>query len=142
MLYAGGVLAAILAEVLVPTTLGLPSWVGVIGLVAGLAFDASAMAAFHRARTNILPHRPADRLVTSGPYALSRNPIYLGNTIAVVGLAVLVSSLWMLGAAVLAAVLTHHLAILREEEHLSARFGPAWEAYARRVPRWLGPIRA
>ncbi|MDX1717154.1 MAG: methyltransferase, partial [Anderseniella sp.] len=37
------------------------------------------------ARTNILPHRAADRLVTHGPFALTRNPIYVGNTIAMLG---------------------------------------------------------
>lgn len=141
ILYGGLALIAAGLEALAPTELGLPRLVGLVPFLLGLGFDLSAMLAFRRARTNILPHRAAERLVTTGPYAISRNPIYVGNTFIVLGIAILLSSLWMAAAAILAAVLTRHLAILREEEHMSARFGAAWDAYARKVPRWLGPVR-
>lgn len=108
-------------------------------LVAGFGFamDVWAMTVMVRARANILPHRPAGGLISWGPFAFTRNPIYLGNTIALFGLGIAFSG-WFLLAAPLAAFATHHLAILREEEHLKRRFGIAWVAYSSRVPRWIG----
>lgn len=108
----------------------------------GLGLDLWSLATLHRARTNILPHRAADHLVTQGPYALSRNPIYLGNTLLVLGLGLALANGWMMAAALGAAVATDRLAARREEAHLAARFGAAFEAYRARVPRWIGPVRA
>jgi protein-S-isoprenylcysteine O-methyltransferase Ste14 len=91
-----------------------------------------------RQHANILPHRAATALVTSGPFALSRNPIYLGNTIAMAGAGLAFANPWFLPAALLAAVAVTRLAIRREEAHLAARFGAAWDAYSQRTARWFG----
>ena len=107
----------------------------------GIALDAAAMLAMRRARTNILPHRGADRLVTGGIFALTRNPIYVGNTLLLGGVGVALASAWMVAGALLAAWLVDRLAIRREERHLSARFGTAYAAYVARVPRWIGMRR-
>lgn len=141
LLYVGAVVVALLVNGLAPLRLGLPHGLREAApalIVAGLAFDFSAIFTMRRARTNILPHRAADRLVDWGPFAYSRNPIYLGNTIAVIGIALALDHLWMLIAAFVAAALTQRLAIRREEAHLEARFGDAWRDYARRTPRWFG----
>lgn len=104
---------------------------------AGVALDITAALAFRRHRTTILPHRAASALITEGPFARSRNPIYVANTLLVAGAGLLLGIAWLVLAALLAAVLTHRLAILREERHLAARFGREWDAYAARTPRWL-----
>jgi protein-S-isoprenylcysteine O-methyltransferase Ste14 len=75
--------------------------------------------------------------VTRGPFALSRNPIYLGEALILSGLAGIESSAGYAAAAALFVILVTRLAIVREEAHLAARFGAAWEAYAGRVRRWL-----
>ena len=111
---------------------------GTITMLLGLGLDVYAMVEMRRLRANILPHRAATALVTTGPFALSRNPIYLGNTILVLGAALVLGNPWFLAAAVVAAVLVEVLAIRREEKHLAARFGAAWEAYVQRTPRWIG----
>lgn len=119
-------------------------WLRITGIgfaAIGIVLDVSAMLAMRRARTNILPHRGADQLVTGGVFALTRNPIYLGNTLLLVGVGLVLSSAWMLAAALVAAVLVDRLAIRREERHLAARFGPAFVDYAARVPRWIGVRR-
>lgn len=105
---------------------------------AGIAVDVAAMLAMRRARTNILPHRGADRLVTDGVFAFTRNPIYVGNTLLLAGVGLALPSGWMVAGAWLAALLVDRLAIRREERHLSARFGPAYADYVARVPRWIG----
>ena len=118
----------------------LPRLFGYLVACTGLALDLAAMAALHRHRANILPHRAATALVTSFPYTRSRNPIYLGNTLLLAGFAFIAADAWFLLAAAAMAQAVAMLAIRREEAHLAAKFGPAWAAYAARTPRWLGPI--
>ena len=145
MIYAAAVLAAVALDRVAPLTFEIPMAVrglGVVLIVGGLGLDFSAIFTMRRARTNIMPHRAADRLVDWGPFALTRNPIYFGNAVAVVGVAIAVSDAWFLVAAFAAAALTERLAIRREEAHLELRFGDAWRAYAKRTPRWFGWGRA
>ena len=110
---------------------------GIAAILAGLGLDVATMVTMRRARANILPHRAATALVTGGPFALSRNPIYLGNTMMLGGAGLAFANAWFLLAAWMAARLVTVLAIQREEAHLASRFGAAWDAYARRTPRWL-----
>lgn len=112
--------------------------VGLVVVAAGLALDVSAMIEMRRARTNILPHRPADRLVTTGIFRWSRNPIYLGNVIFVLGLSAIVENAWLVPVAALVALTTYRLAIRREEDHLRTRFFLQFDRYAARTGRWWG----
>lgn len=111
---------------------------GVVLALAGIALDVAAMRMMHRAQTNVLPHRGAQHLVTDGVFAISRNPIYLGNALLMTGVALAMHWPWLLACALLAAALVEWLAIRREERHLAARFGDAFADYTRRVPRWIG----
>ena len=122
-----------LAPVTMPASL---VWPGAALLCGGLVLDVWAMWTMYQARTNILPHRAADTLVTHGPFSWMRNPIYVGNTIAVTGLGLALQNGWLPVAALAAAGFTHTLAVLREEAHLKAKFGSAWDGYAARVKRW------
>ena len=124
-----------------PSSLRLLRITGAAIAATGIALDVAAMLAMRRARTNILPHRGADRLVTDGVFALTRNPIYVGNTLLLAGLGVALPSAWMVAGALLAALLVDRLAIRREERHLSARFGRPYADYVARVPRWIGVRR-
>ena len=133
---------AIAAGQLIPTSTILPASpaleiAGVVVMLAGLGFDITAMMTMWRHNANILPHRAATALVTTGPFALSRNPIYLGNTLLLAGAGLAFGNAWLLVAAVASAWLVSHLAIRREEAHLAIRFGAAWHDYTRRTPRWL-----
>jgi protein-S-isoprenylcysteine O-methyltransferase Ste14 len=109
-----------------------------VGLgAAGLLLMLWGGATFLRARTPVLPVRPARQMVTGGPYRLTRNPMYLGMTGAYLGLAVLLNQAWPV--VVLPAVLgiLDRFVVRREEAHLHARFGEEYDAYRRRVRRWL-----
>lgn len=110
---------------------------GFVVLAAGFAVDCSAMLTMRRNHANILPHRAATTLVTTGPFSVSRNPIYLGNTVMLLGAAAAFANLWFVAAAPCAAFAVTHLAIRPEERHMHWMFGAAWGDYARRVPRWL-----
>ncbi len=113
-------------------------WLLGLGLMgAGIGLDLAAIITMRRAQTNILPHRPADKLLTHGVFNFSRNPIYLGNTLLVLGAAGVFQNGWFAVVALLAAIAVHFLAIKREEQHLALKFGPSWDDYARRTPRWV-----
>lgn len=75
-------------------------------------------------------------LVTAGAYAVSRNPMYVGWSGAVLGLAAIRRNAWLLAAWLLATRALHD-EVLDEEARLSRRFGHSYDAYLRRVPRYL-----
>lgn len=110
---------------------------GLCGLCAGVALEIVTALTFRRHRTTILPHRGASALITEGPFARSRNPIYVGNTLLMLGAGLLAGIAWFLPLGLAAAFTVQKLAIEREERHLAARFGADWDAYAARTPRWL-----
>ncbi len=107
-------------------------------MATGLGLDLAAIRTMRRHRANILPHRAATALVTTGPFAWSRNPIYLGNTLLLAGAAFAFHNPWFLPAALAAALAVTPLAIRREEAHLARVFGSEWESYRRRTARWFG----
>lgn len=141
LILVGVVAAGVLAGHLVPVALPDDAWhrpLGAATVIAGLGLDVSAMVTMARHRANILPHRAATALVTSGPFAVSRNPIYLGNAILTVGLALVLGNAWLLVGAALEVALVTSLAIVREEAHLHAAFGNEFEDYKNRTSRWIG----
>ena len=95
------------------------------------------LISFVRARTAVMPHLPASRLVTAGPYRFTRNPMYLGITLAYAGLALLIDTAWplLLLPAVLALLMV--VVVRREERYLERAFGDAYRAYRDRVRRWI-----
>ena len=140
MIYMAAALAAYVLGQFLPVAFArdrVVSMAGLAVLLAGVLLDLWAMATMWRAKTNILPHKGADTLMTSGPFRFTRNPIYLGNTIAMLGLSAFLDNGWFLALGLGAAIAVQHLAIRREEAHLAARFGEEWSAYSARVPRWL-----
>ena len=96
-----------------------------------------AVATFAAARTTIVPNRPATRLVTSGPYRLTRNPMYVSLTALYAGMTLLIDSAWiaLLLPFVLAAL--NFWVIRSEERYLAAEFGEEYEVFRSRVRRWL-----
>ena len=140
LLLLAGIAAGVALGAWLPIPVSRPAAVQIAGyflIALGITFDFSAIWTMWRARTNILPHKAAGELVTSGPFRLSRNPIYVGNTITLFAMAFAFSNLWYAIAALVMALLVDRLAIRREEAHLAARFGKTWNAYASRTPRWL-----
>lgn len=111
--------------------------VGVLAIAGTVALDISAIRALRRAQTTVMPHKASARLVSDGAFAISRNPIYVGNTLLLLGTGLVAGIAWFLPLAFVAAALIGRLAIRGEEQHLEARFGKAWRDYAKRVRRWI-----
>jgi protein-S-isoprenylcysteine O-methyltransferase Ste14 len=107
-------------------------------LIAGfVALNVSAIRAMRRAGTTVRPDRATDHLVTDGPFAFTRNPLYLAGAMLLPGIGLVTGIVWFLPLAIVAALAVQKLAIEREEAHLQARFGEAYRDYARRVRRWI-----
>lgn len=111
--------------------------IGALCVGAGVLLDVLAFRALSRAQTTILLHKGSAHLVTSGPFAITRNPIYVGNALLLLGVGLLFGIAWLLPLAMLAAFATQKLAIEPEERHLDARFGKAFRDYRKRVRRWI-----
>jgi len=117
-----------------------PSFMPVSGYLlaaAAIALDIWAFTTFSKHRANVMPHRGATKLLTGGPFSLSRNPIYLANIMLVTAVGFILASRWFLFGAALLFVLLHYLAIRREEKHMAAKFPVEWQEYTLRVRRWI-----
>jgi protein-S-isoprenylcysteine O-methyltransferase Ste14 len=79
---------------------------------------------------------PPERLVESGIYRWTRNPMYLGHIVYMVGVAVFFES-WFGGAIAIARAVWFHFRVLRDERGLAERFGEPYVAYTQRVKRWI-----
>lgn len=112
-------------------------WIGAVLLAAGVSLDVWATLTFKRARTTFIPYRRASSLVSSGPFRFSRNPMYVGMALNVVGGALLIDSWWPLVLLVPAIVLVTVLVIKPEERIMADVFGDGYAEYRARVRRWL-----
>ncbi|HKC81691.1 MAG TPA: isoprenylcysteine carboxylmethyltransferase family protein [Gemmatimonadaceae bacterium] len=79
----------------------------------------------------------ASQLVTSGPYRFTRNPMYVGLTIAYIGGAAIINSAWPLILLPIVLVVLVRTVVSREEQYLSDAFGDQFTSYRSRVRRWL-----
>ncbi len=115
---------------------GLPVAGGVL-VAAGVALMAVAAVQFARARTTIVPHEAPRVLVSTGVYAISRNPIYLADVLILTGLCVHWGA-WpaLLLVPVFMVVITARF-IKAEEARLRAGFGVVFDEWAGRVRRWV-----
>jgi protein-S-isoprenylcysteine O-methyltransferase Ste14 len=140
ILYALTLLAALGLQRLVPLGAvdGLAARIlgGALALI-GAALAVAGLRAFRHAGATVNPTAPARVLTTSGVYRITRNPMYLGVVVFGLGLGVAIPLLWLTILAPVLALALSRLAIEGEERHLSARFGPAYDAYRARVRRWL-----
>lgn len=112
-------------------------YAGMTALLAGVVLTLWSAFEFRRHSTSIRPDRGSDALLLAGPFAFSRNPIYLGEAMALVGTGVAAGRGWFLLVVPLFMALVTRLAIVREEAYLARRFGAAYTDYKTRVRRWL-----
>jgi protein-S-isoprenylcysteine O-methyltransferase Ste14 len=143
MIFSAALVIGVLLNVFVPLgwpgqpLAGVLSAAGWLMIAAFVALNIAAIATMRRAGTTVRPDRGADRLVTGGPFAFSRHPLYLAGILLVAGIGLVSGIAWFLLLAVLAGFAVQKLAIEREERHLQARFGTQYSEYAGRVRRWI-----
>jgi protein-S-isoprenylcysteine O-methyltransferase Ste14 len=135
-------LAGYVVDRLRPAPLG--PWLGSVRLPAAGALLAAAaflglwtLALFARHRTTPMPEGQPAALLTSGPFRVSRNPLYVAGVAAELAVGLFLDSGWIALSALPLFVALDRLVIPREEARLRATFGAAYAAYAARVRRWL-----
>ena len=110
----------------------------VLLLVAGgLAVVLAAMRGFARAGTRVEPWAPSSAIVSDGIYRHTRNPMYVGMTLVMLGLALIIGSAMSLAMVAVALLIVDRLVVRREEAYLEAKFGADYRDYRQRVRRWL-----
>jgi protein-S-isoprenylcysteine O-methyltransferase Ste14 len=113
-------------------------WLGGL-IVAGAILGLGAWSAILIRRTGQSenPWKPTTEIVQSGPYCVTRNPLYLQMVLVCVGVAVMLMNWWILILTPVCAWFLQKLAILPEEAYLERKFGNTYLAYKARVRRWL-----
>jgi protein-S-isoprenylcysteine O-methyltransferase Ste14 len=111
--------------------------VGVIVILIGVGVALAAELRFFNAGTATLPNHPTSVIVQDGIYRHTRNPMYLGMCLVLVGLAPAWNSLWCWIALPFALFAVTKLAIEREEAYLAREFGEVYVAYRARTRRWF-----
>jgi protein-S-isoprenylcysteine O-methyltransferase Ste14 len=123
----------------------IPSSAGLLtaGVAMTLVGEMVRLWAVHH--IGVISRTRSDRLgplVASGPFALVRNPLYLGNIALWVGFALVARLVWMAPVVIILLGAEYHAIVRWEERLLESRLGDAYRTYAARVPRWLPNFRA
>ena len=110
---------------------------GLILFLLALLIIRWSVVSFRKARTHILTNQSATAIVDSGPFAYSRNPIYVALFVIMVALAIGFDSLWFLAALVVMYFVIRYGVVAREEAYLERKFGVRYLDYKNGVRRWL-----
>ena len=113
------------------------SYSGSFLFITGVVLVLWGARSFSRAGTTVRPFQDPSALVTSGPYRYSRNPIYLGLVLALIGIGLLLGTLSPFVVVPVLICLIQQRFIQPEEAVLEKTFGSAYGRYKRQVRRWL-----
>jgi protein-S-isoprenylcysteine O-methyltransferase Ste14 len=117
-----------------------PDWLSAAGAIIATAGGALSLAgqwALKRRGADVNPSQPVLVLVTDGVFGWTRNPVYLGLWIALIGISLIFAFDWLLILTPPAWVVVNCAVVRSEERYLERRFGKAYRDYKKRVPRYL-----
>ena len=106
-------------------------------VVVGFLFGVASFLVFRKARTTLNPHGQVAAIVSDGIYRFTRNPIYLGFLLMVIGLPLNSGSYWGVVLAPVFVMSMNRLVIEKEEAYLEKKFKDVYTSYKSRVRRWL-----
>jgi protein-S-isoprenylcysteine O-methyltransferase Ste14 len=117
-------------------SLGARIMIAIILITSGCWLVYTAVHHFRLVGTHVEPWKPSTALVTDGIFGWLRNPMYVGATLFLAGLSILLASDWMLVMAVAFVLVIHFGVVKREEAYLAAKFGEPYRQYMESVPRY------
>ena len=120
-----------------PVAFNLQVIVGVLLAAGAIWLAVTARRLFDREGTNTIPTQPALKIVTSGPYRFTRNPMYLGMILLLLGVSLIFSLEWGVILTPVLWLVLDRLIVVREEAYLRRKFGTEYEALLNRTRRWL-----
>ena len=140
VIYAGSILSGMAIDNYWPQSIPF----GIHGYLYGSTIIAFALLIagfsifeFYQARTDVRPDKPDSALIRSGPYRLTRNPLYIVLTLVQITIAVWLNNAWILALVIVSVFVITQYAIKREERYLEKIFGQDYLDYKQRVRRWL-----
>ncbi|MBK9928102.1 MAG: isoprenylcysteine carboxylmethyltransferase family protein [Anaerolineales bacterium] len=113
-------------------------FVGIALIIIGIALVVVVRREFAHFRQPTDPGHPTTKIVKTGVFAISRNPLYLGGVLVLSGVALMLNMLWALVMLLPSTILCHYILIIPEERYLTAKFGDEYKEYVASVHRWLG----
>ena len=142
LVFLGAIIAGVIVQrMAIPLSLkvaaGIRLAVGVLILVCGTSLVISARIWFTRTRQSPIPWKPTPELILQGPYRFTRNPMYVGVTLFVIGLGLTVNNLWISLFAAPALMAVHFIAVLPEERYLAEKFGENYQNLLAKVRRYV-----
>jgi protein-S-isoprenylcysteine O-methyltransferase Ste14 len=140
LIFAGRVIGGTLLHFAYPirvTRYSVSLSLGVILAIVAAWVAIRAERVMKAAGTNVRPDRPALKIVTSGPYRFTRNPMYLALCLLQLALGFLLDGWVPVLFALLLGLILHFGVILREESYLERKFGEEYLSFKRQVRRWL-----
>ena len=134
-------LASIVLQIILlfsfPISVDLSSLLGLFLILSGISLVFVSFRFMRKMKTTFIPDGTPEVLISSGPFKFSRNPIYLGMLIILVGVAFLMSSLSAIIIAFVFGIIINFTWIAHEEKKLHELFSEDWENYTSKVRRWI-----
>lgn len=112
-------------------------YIGVAVVLFGFSLIVLVIRSFKRVETNIEPWKPTTKIVSTGVFAYSRNPVYAAFCIISIGVGIILNSIWILLSVIPSGILVYFIAIKKEELYLEEKFGEEYLRYKSKVRRWL-----
>jgi len=135
-----GILLGSILHILFPLAVIVPPRWNTLGLLLlglGIAFHLFAHKVFQQTDTTVDPYEKSDILITDGVFRVSRNPMYLGYLLILLGQALLYRSLSPFFVVMAYFLLTDRISIPAEEAKMAKDFSTGWEEYKKQTRRWL-----
>jgi protein-S-isoprenylcysteine O-methyltransferase Ste14 len=142
LVFLGAIIAGVIVQrMATPLSLqvaaGIRVAAGVVILVCGTSLVISARIWFTRTGQSPIPWKPTPELILRGPYRFTRNPMYVGVTLFVVGLGLTLNDIWISLFAAPALLVVHFIAVLPEERYLAEKFGESYRNFHAQVRRYV-----
>lgn len=138
LIYLGGLVAGFLLDRFLPVAaLAGQPLAGAALAVLGVILMALGIREFKRVKTEYLPYKPTTRIISSGPFRFTRNPLYLAMAFIYAGLAIGLGSIWALVLFIPVLATIRYGVIAREEQYLERKFGAEYLGYKNGVRRWI-----
>ena len=113
-------------------------FIGIVLIIIGIGLIVLARREFAHFGQPTDPGHPTSKILQTGVFAISRNPLYLACVIVFFGIALTLNIFWAFVTLLASVVLCHYILIIPEEKYLAAKFGKEYKDYVASVHRWLG----
>lgn len=136
----GAIVAAVLLSTLFSTPLIFPvpfNFLGVFFIIGGALLARVTRSLMEHFKTTLDPKGEPSQLLAEGPFKFSRNPMYIGYIVTVLGFAIYMGEVLSFIAPLLLLCALDWVAIPREEKMMKQQFGDDYSKYARKVRRWI-----